>query len=285
MSILARIPKSPTQLPRAALALQGRRHRSAPAYPGHIPLNAFENAFLAVGSGITALLNPRRGDMVAALGETTGQCALPGLLDKMLSSPEGRRVLKARPRVNTDTVSLPSLRALPANTFGNTYVSWLDRTGVTPDTRSQVHYINDPELAYVMQRYRECHDFYHTLFGFPVSVQYELALKVFEALHFGLPMAYMSALLGPLRVKSELKAMLLRDYVPWAMRVAAECKPLITVYWEERWEQDLGELKAELGAWDPPVEAKWGKKLTESDREAARRAKAAAAESAGDASV
>lgn len=32
-----------------------------PAYPGHIPLNWFENAFLAVGSGLMALADPRRG--------------------------------------------------------------------------------------------------------------------------------------------------------------------------------------------------------------------------------
>lgn len=35
--------------------------RPEPAYPGHIPLNWFENAFLAVGSGVISLLNPHRG--------------------------------------------------------------------------------------------------------------------------------------------------------------------------------------------------------------------------------
>jgi len=211
---------------------------------------------------------------------------MPGLLDKMLSSPEGRRVLKERPRVNTHTIDLDMLRALPDNTFGKTYVNWLDRTGVTPDTRTPVHYIADPEQAYVMQRYRECHDFYHALFGFPVSVQYELALKVFEALHFGLPMAYFSAVFGPLRVTGEHRLMLVRDYVPWAMRVAAEAKPLISVYWEERWDQDLAEMKRDLGVWDPPVQAKWGKRLTEADKEAARaKAQAAALENGTDAGV
>jgi len=145
---------------------------------------------------------------------------------------------------------------------------------VTPDTRSPVHYIADPELAYVMQRYRECHDFYHALFSFPVSVQYELALKMFEAFHFGLPMAYFSALLGPIRLKGDARSMLVRDYLPWAMRCAASCKPLISVYWEERWEMPLSQLKEELGVWDPPIEARWGKRLSEADRERRRRAKA-----------
>ncbi|KAF1743747.1 hypothetical protein MXB_4332 [Myxobolus squamalis] len=31
----------------------------------------------------------------------------------------------------------------------------------------QVHYIDDVELAYVMQRYREIHDFNHVLSGIP----------------------------------------------------------------------------------------------------------------------
>lgn len=35
--------------------------RPEPAYPGHIPLTRLENAFLAVGSGLMSLANPRRG--------------------------------------------------------------------------------------------------------------------------------------------------------------------------------------------------------------------------------
>ncbi len=34
---------------------------STPAYEGHIPLNWFENTFLAVGSAVMALADPRRG--------------------------------------------------------------------------------------------------------------------------------------------------------------------------------------------------------------------------------
>jgi ubiquinone biosynthesis protein COQ4 len=34
---------------------------TTPAYEGHIPLNWFENAFLAVGSAVMSLTDPRRG--------------------------------------------------------------------------------------------------------------------------------------------------------------------------------------------------------------------------------
>src|SRR5437762_7858871 len=98
----------------------------------------------------------------------------------MLSDPTGRRILRDRPRVTSTTISLERLRTFPANSVGHEYVSWLDREGVSPDTRDAVKYIDDEECAYVMQRYRECHDFYHTLTGLPVMVEGEIALKAFE---------------------------------------------------------------------------------------------------------
>ena len=229
--------------------------------------------------------------MVAALGETTAGPVLPHLLDNMLESEEGRRILKERPRINTSTVDMAALARLPENTFGHTYVTWLERCGVTPDTRDpvrppihapslplahadrlQVHYIDDPELAYVMQRYRECHDFYHALCGMPVSVEYELALKVFEFANLGLPSAALSTA-AVVRLNAAKRARFFSEYLPWALRCGSAARSMITVYWEERWSQDLGELKKELGVWDPPP-AKWRRPLSEAKEAAARRATA-----------
>lgn len=33
----------------------------------------------------------------------------------------------------------------------------------------KVRFVDDPELAYIMQRYREIHDFTHTLLGMPTK--------------------------------------------------------------------------------------------------------------------
>jgi ubiquinone biosynthesis protein COQ4 len=136
----------------------------------------------------------------------------------------------------------------------------------------QVHYIADPELAYVMQRYRECHDFYHCINSLPVSVEYELALKFFEFANMGLPVAAISAVFGPLRLDRSKASRLFREYVPWALRVGSTAQPLINVYWEERWGQNVEHMKAELGLEDPPA-AVWGKPLTEAARERRRREK------------
>ncbi|KAJ7067318.1 putative COQ4 protein, responsible for restoring ubiquinone biosynthesis [Mycena amicta] len=250
--------------------LSSTRHRSAsskvPAYEGHIPLNWFENGVMAVGSAFMALADPRRGgknrDMVAALGETTAGPSLPRLRDRMLASPEGRQILKDRPRINSTTVDMDKLAQMPEGAFGHAYTTWLERCGVTPDTREPVHYIDDPELAYVMQRYRECHDFYHCIVNLPVSVDAEIAVKYFEFANLGLPLAAISALFGPLRLNATQLQRLVSEHIPWALRCGGTAQSLITVYWEKRWEQNVDEMKKELGLWDaPPV--KWRKPLTE----------------------
>ncbi|KAF4596198.1 Ubiquinone biosynthesis protein [Pleurotus pulmonarius] len=243
-------------------AIHYRHQSTKPAYEGHIPLNWFENAILAAGSAFMSLANPRRGDMVAALAETTAGPSLPRLRDLMLESEEGRRILKERPRVNTSTVDMDKLAKYPEGTFGRAYVTWLERCGVTPDTREPVHYISDPELAYVMQRYRECHDFYHCITNLPVNVSSELAVKYFEFANLGLPMTAIAALFGPLRLRADQRTRLFAEFVPWALKCGGSARSLITVYWEKRWDQDIGELKKELGIWDPP-EVKWGKPLKE----------------------
>jgi hypothetical protein len=41
-------------------------------YPTHMPTSPLQKLFIAGYSALTAVRNPERGDMVAALGETTG---------------------------------------------------------------------------------------------------------------------------------------------------------------------------------------------------------------------
>jgi len=76
--------------------------------------------------------------MVAALGETTSGSSLPRLRDIMLASAEGRKILKDRPRINSSTIDLGQLAQYPEGSFGRAYVTWLERCGVTPDTREPV---------------------------------------------------------------------------------------------------------------------------------------------------
>lgn len=48
---------------------------------------------------------------------------------------------------------------------------------VSPDTRAPTRFVDDEELAYVIQRYREVHDMLHTLLGMPTNMLGECRLQ------------------------------------------------------------------------------------------------------------
>lgn len=227
--------------------------RKSALYPGHVPLSIAERLLLATGSAIQSLVNPRRGDMIAALSEATAQpYFIKNLRDQMLAHPTGRRILRERPRITSQTLSLEYLRSLPRNTVGYTYGAWLDREGVTPDTRDATRYIDDEECAFVMQRYREAHDFYHAITGLPVIVEGEIALKWFEWINMGLPVAALSALFGPLRLSKKQRARLRKVWIPWALSEGQKSTCLLNVYWEKELLTDCDELRTTLGFTKPP---------------------------------
>ena len=169
----------------------------------------------------------------------------------MLSDPTGRRILRDRPRITSKTLHLPYLRSLPDNSVGRAYATWLDREGVSPDTRDNVQYIDDEECAYVMQRYRECHDFYHSVTGLPIFVEGELALKAFEFLNTVIPMTGLS-LFAFVRMKPAERERFFSLHLPWAVRSGLASKELINVYWEEILEKDVDEFRCEFGIERPP---------------------------------
>ena len=191
-------------------------------------------------------------DLIAALGEATATpYFIYRLRDAMLSDSTGRRILRDRPRITSSTLPLPYLRSLPENSVGRTYAAWLDREGVSPDTRDNVQYIDDEECAYVMQRYRECHDFYHSVTGLPVFVEGELALKAFEFLNTLIPMTGLS-LFAMVRLKPAERERFFNLHLPWAVRAGLASKELINVYWEEVLEKNVDELREQMHIERPP---------------------------------
>jgi ubiquinone biosynthesis protein COQ4 len=205
-------------------------------------------------------------DLIAAFGEATAQpYFIYKLRDRMLLHPTGRRILRDRPRLTSTSLDIPHLRSLPSNTVGYTYAAWLDAEGVSPDTRAAVRYIDDEECAYVMQRYRECHDFYHALVGLPVFREGEVALKAFEFANTGLPMTGL-AVFSAFTLKTAEWRRFWDVYGPWAVRNGAQSDDVINVYWEEELETDVDELRARLGIEKPPDLRSMRKAIREAKR-------------------
>ena len=166
----------------------------------------------------------------------------------MLLHRTGRRILRDRPLISSESLPLEWLQSRPVGTLGHSYAQFLQSHKVSPDTRSPIKYIPDPELAYVMLRYRQVHDFWHVLFGLDsVSVESELALKGIEWTQTGLPMTLLSALLGPVRLNSEERERLLTEWMPWAIQAGSRSAFLLNVMYEEELDKPLDQLRQELG--------------------------------------
>lgn len=165
---------------------------------------------------------------------------------------------------------MPYLRALPENTVGRAYADWLDREGVSPDTRDNVRYIDDEECAYVMQRYRECHDFFHAITGLPIMIEGEIAVKAFEFANTLLPMTGLS-LFAVTKLKPAERRRFFTIYGPWAIRNGLRAEEMLNVYWEEQLDRDADELRAELGI-EKPVDMRDIRKRERARRKAEKEA-------------
>uniref|UniRef100_A0A2D4FKE2 Coenzyme Q biosynthesis protein 4 homolog n=2 Tax=Micrurus corallinus TaxID=54390 RepID=A0A2D4FKE2_MICCO len=113
-------------------------------------------------------------------------------------------------------------------------------------------FIDDEDLAYVIQRYREVHDLLHTLLGMPTNMLGEVVVKWFEAVQTGLPMCILGALFGPLRLNIRKWHLLSAELIPWAVESGQNAACILNFYYEKRWEQTVESLRREIGILPPP---------------------------------
>ena len=235
--------------------------------------NPLDRCRLLLQQAAIALRDPTRADAVAAVGELTGTTALRQLQQVMRQDAVGRRILAERPLVQKNTIPyerlLEQAREVQQNqtesessiTFGQAYGLFLLQHGFDPDERDDIRFLprttaDEDELAYILLRYRQSHDFFHTLTGLPPTVLGELALKWLELFQTGLPLSALAATVGSVFTLSTAEqGILRREYLPWAVRVGQNMPfgSLIMVYYEQEWDTPLDELRARLNIEPAPV--------------------------------
>eukprot|EP00586_Coscinodiscus_wailesii_P008739 CAMPEP_0172523886 /NCGR_PEP_ID=MMETSP1066-20121228/293896_1 /TAXON_ID=671091 /ORGANISM="Coscinodiscus wailesii, Strain CCMP2513" /LENGTH=171 /DNA_ID=CAMNT_0013306981 /DNA_START=582 /DNA_END=1100 /DNA_ORIENTATION=- len=160
----------------------------------------------------------------------------------------GQRILLDKPVVTSRRHDIDELwETTSEGSFGRAYASFMKSHGFDPDERTGVRFIEDEELAYVMLRYRQCHDFWHVLCDLPPTVPGELALKWLELIQTGLPVAALSVTAGQLRLTADERRVLRERYLPWAVNVGKKATFLMNVYYEEEFDTDLEVLRERLG--------------------------------------
>jgi ubiquinone biosynthesis protein COQ4 len=189
--------------------------------------------------------------------EITGRPRFRALLAAMSETPEGRRLMAERPELSSEHVDYDLLRALPATTFGGAYVRHLDGNGITADYQAAAtRHVDDPDIAYLMRRFRQTHDVWHALLGLGIAGHEEVIIHSFSYGQLRLPVSAMIMLFGTMKhIVLERRWGALRHSMLEAYRAGREAAPLMPVYWEDLWEAPLETVRVAYTV--IPLERRW----------------------------
>ena len=179
--------------------------------------------------------------------EITGRPRFRRIQAELESTPEGRRLLSERPELSSELVDYDHLRALPPTTFGGAYVRHLDNNHITADYQAAAtRHVDDPNMAYLMRRFRQTHDVWHALLGIGITGHEEVLIHWFSWGQLRLPVSAMIMFFGSLKhLVLERRWQAVRHSALEAYRAGRDAAPLLGVYWEDLWERPLSEVRHE----------------------------------------
>jgi ubiquinone biosynthesis protein COQ4 len=178
--------------------------------------------------------------------EITGRPRFRALLAEMGATPEGRRLLAERPELSSEHVDYDRLRRLPATTFGGAYVRHLDGNHITADYQAAAtRHVDDPDIAYLMRRFRQTHDVWHALLGIGITGHEEVLIHWFSFGQLRLPVSAMIMFFGSLKhLVLEKRWHAVGHSTMEAYHAGREAAPLMPVYWEDEWDRPLDDVRA-----------------------------------------
>jgi hypothetical protein len=101
-------------------------------------------------------------------------------IDRFFADPAGQTLYDQHRAIDSRTVDLDALAALPEGTLGHAYAKFLRSRGLTPEVfDGPPEGIADPRRSYVVQRLRQTHDLWHVVTGCETDPAGEVALQAF----------------------------------------------------------------------------------------------------------
>ena len=189
--------------------------------------------------------------------EITGRPRYRRVLRELAETPEGRWILAERPELSTAHVDYDRLRTLPASTLGGAYVRHLDTNHITADYQAAAtRHVDDPDLAYLMRRFRQTHDVWHALLGLGIAGHEEVVIHWFSFGQLRLPVSALIMVFGTMKhLVLEQRWGALRHSALDAYRAGRDAAPLLGVTWEDLWDHPLDEVRTAYRV--QPLDRRW----------------------------
>jgi ubiquinone biosynthesis protein COQ4 len=166
--------------------------------------------------------------------------------ERFFNTPAGKQLYDERRAIDSRTIDIDALAALPAGTLGHAYATFLRSRGLTPEVFDGAPAgIADPRRSYVVQRMRQTHDLWHVVTGCETDPAGEIALQAFLYAQTRTPGSALLAAAGMLRILRTSPA-IVRDVVAM-YRAGTRARNLPSFAWEDHWAKPLAEVRAMLG--------------------------------------
>jgi ubiquinone biosynthesis protein COQ4 len=215
--------------------------------------SAFRRWKRALEALATVARHPEDTAQVLVFSANANAGTMKRRVHRFYSDPRGAKLYEERRAIDSRTVNLAKLAALPDGTLGHAYAEFLTSRGLTPEIfdGSPPEFGADPRSAYVAQRTRQTHDLWHVVTGYDTNPAGEVLLQAFTFAQTRAPSTAILALLGTLRGLRQRRT--LAKEVVTAFRRGRAANRLAIFPWEDYWETPLEEVRVMLGI--PPIGA------------------------------
>lgn len=209
-------------------------------------LSATERWSRALTSLARVVANPEQTEAVLEFTSLVNGATTSHRLARFYADPRGQALYAEQRKIDSHTVDLAALAALPGGTLGHAYATFLRSHGLTPEVfDSPPEGISDPKLTYVMQRMRQTHDLWHVVTGCETDPAGEIALQAFTYAQVRAPSSAILAVIGTLKAM-RIQPGIVRDVVA-LYRTGVHANRLATFPWEDHWATPLTEVRTLLG--------------------------------------
>jgi ubiquinone biosynthesis protein COQ4 len=166
-------------------------------------------------------------------------------LEFVKTDPEVDQIISER--YMPPSVDIDALLALPIDSLGHTYATYINNFNFDPNFYRKVE-VND-DISYMFLRMRQTHDIWHIVAGFGTDIAGELGLKSFELAQTHRTMSLILLAGGLLSTLSKSPADLdnLLNCVARGYYSGVKAKPFLAQKWEEQWSKPLLGWREELG--------------------------------------
>jgi len=207
----------------------------------------FDRVQMGLVEGAKSYFFPSEADHPHLTGEASSYYACQRMKARMLETESGRRVLAERPRMRSPFIDKDVIAAYPPHTMGGAYHKFLSTYGYEYDLRPLVRHMPDAEIAYIFQRYKEIHDFYHVCLQQGVTMYDEIVVKYFEYGQTSLPLTSSPILFGHIALglsgSWENASKLALQDGPKMIRMARKSKDFMSVMFEDHMNEDFHQFR------------------------------------------